>query len=158
MTPRTRLEGVINHRRVELGLRWRDVLAAADDMAPETLRRIRTRGTAAVDALSVGRVERALRFAPGSLAAVERGGDPKPVDGSPPHAPSRDVDDDDDTEEGVLRWETDSQGRRVYWMRRTIHGSIVEPRVTALHGEDEQWARENISAALDAIAIALRPK
>lgn len=72
MSNRTPTERVMNRRRLELGMRWKDVLSAADDMAAETLRRVRMNGSDSVDQLSVARIERALKLEAGELSRLER--------------------------------------------------------------------------------------
>lgn len=71
MSNRTPLERVMNERRLKYGMRWRDVLAAADNLSPETLRRVRLQGTAAVDDFTIARIEKALRLNAGGLREME---------------------------------------------------------------------------------------
>jgi hypothetical protein len=82
-TDRTPLERAMNQRRLELGLQWTDILIAAGDgdrrLGPETLRRLRVQGTPdAISELRVSRIERALRWLPGSIARVADGLEPLP--------------------------------------------------------------------------------
>jgi hypothetical protein len=71
MSNRTPAERVLNRRRLERNMRWKDVLDRADGMAAETLRRVRISGTGSVDQLSVARIEKALAFNPGELTELE---------------------------------------------------------------------------------------
>lgn len=61
----------MNERRLKYGMRWQDVLAAADNLSPETLRRVRLHGTAAVDDFTIARIEKALRLNAGGLREME---------------------------------------------------------------------------------------
>lgn len=74
-----RIDQAMDARRIELRLKWKDVITLAG-ISPQTLSKIRTYGTAGVDALIVAKVEQALRWAPGSLQALTSGGEPTPLD------------------------------------------------------------------------------
>lgn len=72
-------------RRVELRMSWRDVSTAAG-MSYEGLRAIR-RGERQPNAVTRGRIEDALHWAPGSVEAVLQGGSPRELD-TPAPAPA----------------------------------------------------------------------
>lgn len=84
---RSRLVAAIEARRLELRMELGD-LAAKADMSTAHLRRIRN-GEQAVTPLKAAGLEDALRWARGSIASVEAGGDPSPV-AAPAAAPGRD--------------------------------------------------------------------
>lgn len=62
----------MNERRLKYGMRWKDVLVAADNLSAETLRTVRLHGTSAVDDFTISRIEKALRLNAGGLKEMER--------------------------------------------------------------------------------------
>lgn len=64
-------DGAMNRRRLDLGMTWREVAAAAG-ISYETLRAVR-KGDTAGGELTLSSIERALRWAPGAFAAVDAG-------------------------------------------------------------------------------------
>lgn len=97
-----RLAELMDARRLELGMTWEEVASAAG-IKPPTLRAIRN-GTNRPSQLTKRGIERALRWAPGSVDAILAGGDPTPA-GPYAHlsnvritttrAPAEDEDDED---------------------------------------------------------------
>jgi transcriptional regulator with XRE-family HTH domain len=79
----SRLDGVMNRRRVELRLTWRQ-LATRAGVSYETLRAIR-KGESAGGELSKANIEQALLWGQGSIASVEAGGDPLPLQEAAEH-------------------------------------------------------------------------
>lgn len=73
----TRLSALMDHRRVELRLKW-DQVADSIGISAAHLRRVRNNESAA-SPLVVAGIERALRWAAGSIAAIEADGDPTPL-------------------------------------------------------------------------------
>jgi transcriptional regulator with XRE-family HTH domain len=72
--PHKRLDDAMNERRLELGLQWRD-LAAAAGVSYEALRAIR-RGTSRPADLTARRLEEALQWEPGGVREVLAGRSP----------------------------------------------------------------------------------
>lgn len=119
MSNRTPAERVMNRRRLELGMRWKDVLSAADNMAAETLRRVRMHGTDSVDQLSVARIERALKMDTGELSRMESQ-ESEVVDPLTTSGPTWDgeISGEGPLEEGEeLRWRDRAEGGRLYQYR-----------------------------------------
>src|SRR2546428_3234991 len=85
---RKRLDGVMDRRRARLGLSWGDV-AERGQLSVATLRRAR-RGSGELTLDTKLAIERALRWADGSVDAILTGGDPVELSGS---ELARDVDD-----------------------------------------------------------------
>jgi DNA-binding Xre family transcriptional regulator len=73
------VDSAMNARRIELRLKWKDVIASAG-ISPQTLSKIRSTGVDGVDSLIIAKVEHALIWKPGSLHALTEGGDPTPLD------------------------------------------------------------------------------
>lgn len=73
-----RLEAIMNARRVDLGLEWREVAAVAG-IRTETLRVVRKGANPPSDLTKRG-IETALRWMPGSMDAIADGGEPTPVE------------------------------------------------------------------------------
>ncbi|MGV2384200.1 MAG UNVERIFIED_CONTAM: helix-turn-helix transcriptional regulator [Thermobifida fusca] len=76
-TPHERLAQAVEARRGELGLSLREVAERAG-ITGETLRAVR-RGSNEPSQLTKRGIERALRWAPGSVDAILAGGDPTPA-------------------------------------------------------------------------------
>ena len=74
---RQRLADLMEQRRLELGLRWREV-AEAGNISYEVIRAIRN-GSGEIRPLSRHGIETGLRWEAGSVAAVLGGGDPVPL-------------------------------------------------------------------------------
>lgn len=73
------LARLMDHRRLELGMKW-DEVATAAGIKPPTLRAIRN-GTNSPSPLTRRGLERALNWEPGSIEAILDGGDlPSPMD------------------------------------------------------------------------------
>ncbi|NUS29776.1 MAG: helix-turn-helix transcriptional regulator [Streptomyces sp.] len=72
-----RRDEAMNRRRLELGMTWRQVAAAAH-ISYETLRAVR-KGDTAGGELTLSSIERALRWTPGAFAAVDAGREPLPL-------------------------------------------------------------------------------
>ena len=87
---RHRLAELMEDRRLELGLRWQDVVDAATaagfKVSLKALHSVRT-GTAGLRPLTQRGIEAGLRWEPGSVQAIEDGGDPVPL-------PDDDLDDE----------------------------------------------------------------
>jgi hypothetical protein len=77
-TARERLDRLMNDRRLELNLTWRDVAARAG-LSYEALRSLRT-GTGGVRDLTAVQIARALDWAPRSVLDILKGGDPVPAE------------------------------------------------------------------------------
>ncbi|WP_189059652.1 hypothetical protein [Longimycelium tulufanense] len=77
--PRERLADAMERRRLELRMRWKDV-AAAGDIAYETLRAIRKGKGDEIRGLTKVAIETALRWAPGSVDVILSGGEPTPLE------------------------------------------------------------------------------
>lgn len=73
-----RLDAAMEARRKELRLRWRDVADLAG-ISYETLRTIRRGQYEGMRPLTESGIERALKWATGSVAAVLAGGEPTPI-------------------------------------------------------------------------------
>lgn len=71
------LARLMDHRRLELGMKW-DEVAAAAGVKPPTLRAIRN-GTNRPSALTQRGLERALQWAPGTVERVLAGGTSTPT-------------------------------------------------------------------------------
>ncbi|MFG2516005.1 hypothetical protein [Streptomyces sp. NPDC048584] len=78
-----RRDAAMNRRRLDLGMTWRQVAAAAN-ISYETLRAVR-KGDTAGGELTLSSIERALRWAPGAFAAIDAGSEPR-TDTSAPDA------------------------------------------------------------------------
>lgn len=76
--PPHRLDRIMNVRRLDLDLDWKDVADAAG-IAIQTLDAVR-KGKNRPTERTQRRIERALQWAPGSIDAVLAGGDPTPID------------------------------------------------------------------------------
>ncbi|WP_206538930.1 hypothetical protein [Nocardiopsis lucentensis] len=117
MSNRTPLERAMNAHRIKKNLRWKDVLAAADDMAAETLRRVRLHGTDAVDDFTVARLERALQLPPGGLRKMEEEANAAEAQGADPQTAYRAWDGEITGPEGavedgeLLMWRDTPTGR-----------------------------------------------
>jgi hypothetical protein len=75
---RKRLDTLMNERRLELNLTWRDVAARAG-LSYEVLRGLRN-GTGGVRELTAAQVARGLDWAPRSVLDILKGGDPVPAE------------------------------------------------------------------------------
>ncbi|MEO3976347.1 hypothetical protein [Streptomyces sp. CAU 1734] len=82
----TRLDRVMDERRVDLGLTWREVAVAAK-VSYEALRAIR-KGEVTASALTKRGIDQALRWEPGGVDAVQAGRDPVPLDVGAPGEPA----------------------------------------------------------------------
>jgi transcriptional regulator with XRE-family HTH domain len=69
------LDGEMNARRLQLGMAWKEVAKAAG-ISYETLRAVR-KGETSGAPLTLRKLEQALRWAQGSITAVEQGGKPE---------------------------------------------------------------------------------
>lgn len=78
---RRRLARLMEDRRAQLGLFWRDVAETAG-LTTEGLRGMRE-GSKDIRPTTKAGVERALRWAYGSVDAILSGGDPTPVEAEP---------------------------------------------------------------------------
>lgn len=91
-----RLQAATEARRVELGVRWRQICDEAG-LSHQTLSR--WRNGAPVDPLTERRFEKALHWAPGARDAIAAGKDPEPLEQSPrdaaPKTPTAQPADDD---------------------------------------------------------------
>lgn len=67
-------DAAMNIRRLDLGMTWREVAATAG-ISYETLRAVR-KGDSTGGQLTLSSIERALGWAPGSIAAIDDGGEP----------------------------------------------------------------------------------
>ena len=74
---RRRLAELMDERRAELRLRWRDV-ADLGGVSYEVIRSVRN-GNGEIRRLTERGVEDGLRWAPGSVRAILGGGDPRPA-------------------------------------------------------------------------------
>ena len=72
-----RLSDLIEQRRLELGLRWKQV-AKAGGISYESIRAIRS-GTADMRSLTGHGIETGLRWEPGSVERILAGGEPGPA-------------------------------------------------------------------------------
>ena len=71
-----RRDEAMNRRRLELGMTWRQVAAAAQ-ISYETLRAVR-KGDTAGGELTLSSIERGLRWAAGAFQAIDAGREPLP--------------------------------------------------------------------------------
>lgn len=76
---RTRLAELMEERRLELNLTWREV-AGAGGISYEVIRSIRN-GTGDIRRLTQRRIEDGLRWRPGSVGQILAGGNPVPLEG-----------------------------------------------------------------------------
>lgn len=81
----TPLDEHMNRRRLDLGMKWRDV-ASDGGISYEALRSARVGDAAPADLTKRG-IERALKWQPGSVDAILAGGEPTPLN----EAPAREV-------------------------------------------------------------------
>ncbi|MGW1035050.1 helix-turn-helix domain-containing protein [Streptomyces antibioticus] len=72
-----RRDTAMNRRRLDLGMTWRQVAAAAG-VSYETLRAVR-KGDTAGGELTLSSIERALRWAPDAFEAIDSGREPAPL-------------------------------------------------------------------------------
>jgi transcriptional regulator with XRE-family HTH domain len=75
----SRLKELIERKRLDLGIEYKE-LAGRAEIAPETLRALRSSGRAS--SLTKRRLERVLDWEPGSIDAVLSGDDPTPLEAS----------------------------------------------------------------------------
>lgn len=116
-TTAQRLDALMDQRRLELGLRWKQVTTRAD-ITHQTL--LQLRKGAEVSDLTVANVERALEWQPGSIERIRSGREPEraaapDADPQPASAPTWDeeiVGPEGVVDEGeVLMWRDTSTGR-----------------------------------------------
>lgn len=137
--PRTRIEEHLNNRRLDLGLRWREVALLAD-ISPTTMGKIRVQGTQGVDPVNVRAIENALRLEHGSIRAVEEGGELKPI---PDAAPD-------------LRL-VDAPGSGKAWqLTRRVLGQEATVMISATPGMTEDWARQELERIADRLELEMR--
>jgi len=137
--PRTRVEEHLNNRRLDLGLRWREVVLLAG-ISPTTMNKIRMQGTQGVDPVNVRAVENALRLERGSIRAVESGGELKAL---PEDAPD-------------LRL-VDAPGSGKAWqLTRRILGEEATVMISAAPGMTEDWARRELERIADRLELEMR--
>jgi hypothetical protein len=79
---RRRLAALMDERRAELRLRWRDV-ADLGGLSYEVIRAVRN-GTGEIRLLTQRGIEDGLKWQQGSIQAILSGGDPVPVPDAPP--------------------------------------------------------------------------
>jgi len=132
---RQRLAEQMDARRLELGMRWQDVAAEAG-VSLKTLYSVRT-GEGGVTGLTQGKVEKGLRWGPGSVESILGGGDPVPLPqaGPPPDAPpSPDGEPRDDA-----AWDLfpDDPAKRHVWR---IPGLSEKERAAIIALIDRGWA------------------
>lgn len=72
---RMRLDRLMDARRLDLGLTWREVAAFAG-LSYEALREVRN-GPGGTRTLTMRKIDRGLRWTPGSMERVLNGGDPE---------------------------------------------------------------------------------
>ena len=72
---RERLSRIMEDRRLDLGLSWREVASRAE-VSYEALRALRT-GTGGIRPLTARQIDSALEWVPGSVQAIMDGGDPE---------------------------------------------------------------------------------
>ncbi|MFF8980216.1 hypothetical protein ACF08A_25815 [Streptomyces cellulosae] len=72
-----RRDEAMNRRRLELGMTWRQVAAAAR-ISYETLRAVR-KGDTAGGELTLSSIEKALHWSPGAFADIDSGHEPLPL-------------------------------------------------------------------------------
>jgi transcriptional regulator with XRE-family HTH domain len=131
-----RLDEAMRQRRVQLGLSWEDIAAAAD-ITSAHLRRIRT-GQYLPRDTTAAKLERAFRWSAGSIDAVLAGGEPTPspdpqaaADGDWPNSTQLDVPEADATVV-IAHW-----GELSPAMQRILRRVVAEAR-----GEVEQRLAE----------------
>ena len=76
-TTAQRLDALMNHRRLKLGMRWKGIAEKADTTY-QTLSQLR-KGKPVSD-LTIANVEKALSWSPGSIRSILGGGDPVVLD------------------------------------------------------------------------------
>ncbi|MBB6173704.1 transcriptional regulator with XRE-family HTH domain [Nocardiopsis mwathae] len=130
------LDQAMDDRRLELGLRWKDVAVRAGT-SEQALRDIR-RGRSFPRDLTIRRLEETLGWAPGSVRAVLDGGEPEVAAAQVDHSGSSVP-----TEEG-LSW-TIQDGYPVYHLTRMIRGNPV----TVSQVVRDQRSREQIERELN---------
>lgn len=112
--------------------RWRDLTDAAG-ISVETLRAIRKGETAGMGSATEFKLERALRWAPGSIRAVMLGGDPMPVED--PRSGEPTTEQKLDVLEELLEQVKDQVARRMRGSRRDAAMSAID-LIESLAGED----------------------
>ena len=90
---RGRLASLMDDRRLELRLRWRDV-AEAGGISYEALRDVRN-GTGGIRRLTEHAIEAGLQWESGSVASILAGGEPVDIAPAVPAEPPPDLPDDD---------------------------------------------------------------
>lgn len=78
---RERLDGLMDARRLELGIPWREVATRAG-ISYEALRALRN-GPGGTADLTARKIDAALEWAPGSVARIGAGGDPAELSAQP---------------------------------------------------------------------------
>lgn len=136
---RTRVEEHLDARRLDLGLKWRDVIAHAR-ISPETLRKIRLQGTRGVDPVNVRAVENALRVESGSIRAAQEGGQLAPI----PDPPAE------------LRLVTTPDGSKAWQLTRVVLGQEVVISISETSGMTEEWARVELGRVVDRVELMMR--
>lgn len=86
---RRRLAALMDERRAELRLRWRDV-AELGGLSYEVIRAVRN-GTGDIRLLTQRGIEDGLKWQQGSVRAILNGDDPVPVPDAPPSDDERDA-------------------------------------------------------------------
>lgn len=92
--PRRRLAGLMDDRRIELDLSWEEVARRAG-MVGMTLRRIRN-GESALPRRTAAKIDRALKWQPGSVEGILADGEPEVIpkeDRSPDEISDEEVED-----------------------------------------------------------------
>ena len=126
-----RLARYIDQRRLELGMKW-DEVAAAAGIKPPTLRAIRN-GTNSPSPLTMRGLDRALQWAPGSVEQILKGSDPLPAD-QPPADPM-----------GAAEAILDDMERRVADMKRLSRRDLaaIDALIEALKNPDLNGAHSD---------------
>ncbi len=117
----------MNERRLQIKKQWKEVLHDAGGLSPETLRRVRLHGTAAVDDLTIAKLETGLQLSRGGLKEMERAAN----DGSAPadgrsewehalRAPEGPLEGQE-----LLRWRAEKGGKR-YRLDDGVHSVEAE--------------------------------
>lgn len=143
------LDAAMDRRRLELGLRWRDVAlrAGASDQALRDIRRGRT----SPRALTVRKLEEALEWRAGSVSAVLGGGQPTPADGA---AAGDEAAAGEPAEGGGLVLAI-QDGHPVYRLTRVVDGNPLTVSQVVRDGRSREQVERELNRLLDMAEIVM---
>lgn len=126
---RERLDRLMNDRRLELGITWRDVAARAG-RSYEALRLLRS-GAGGINELTAVQFSRALEWKSRSILDILAGGNPEPEESGP------------DTRPQIVRDNWDDENIRKLWSLTVSESqrlSLVEDFLAAQPGRENNGA------------------